>query len=236
MLVRKIVLSLAAIAVLSPFPTVAYADGDEDSTPKPTRVLEGGVRGTVLLFDDGCARITLARELIQESTAKIMKEATRKDTVVMRGPNVIGNGMVIPSLGGAGGVMQMGELPIRKDRLDRFITETEQNIAALQSYVDALQIPAEKAPSLDPVYVSMRDTMQEAQDHLTKLKDLSSAKRLVNGKIGKEALRIYDAMGQLEKQRSQLLKLANALGTDAAQNSAPQSAPAEDKPAEASTK
>jgi hypothetical protein len=216
-IVRSLILSALAVAMIS---APAFCE-DEDTAPaKPTRVLEGGVRGTVLLLDEGCARITLARELIQESAEKIMKEATRKDTIVMRGPNAIGNGIVIPALGGVGGVMQMGEMPIRKDRLDRYVSESEQNIAALQNYVDALQIPAEKSPALDPVYVTIRATMDEAQLHLAKLKELSAAKRLKNGPIGKEALKIYDAMQKLEKQRGQLLALANASNTKPAENSA----------------
>jgi hypothetical protein len=207
MFARSLILSALAVIMLgSP-----VLSADDDTAPaKPTRVLEGGVKGTVLLFDDGCARITLARELIQETTTKIIKESTRKDTVVMRGPNAIGNGIVLPALGGVGGVLQMGELPIRKDRLERYMSETEQNIAALQSYVDALQIPAEKAGAMDPIFGTLRATMDEVQEHLTKLKDLSSAKRLKNGPIAKEALRIYDAMTKLEKQRGQLLALANA--------------------------
>jgi hypothetical protein len=208
MIFRRSLIALACFALLGA-PALAQ-EKEEDKPAKPTRVLEGGVKGTVLLFDDGCARITLARELIQESTTKIMKEATRKDTVVMRGPNAIGNGIVIPALGGAGGIMQMGEMPIRRDRLERYLSESEQNIAALQSYVDALQVPSEKDEKIDAVYVSMRATMDDVQANLAKLKELSAMKRLSNGKIGKTALKIYDAMGQLEKQRSQILALANA--------------------------
>lgn len=206
MLARSVILS-ALVVAFAAVPAFAQ-DVTDDTPPKPTRVLEGGVKGTVLLFDEGCARITLARELIQESTTKIIKEASRKDTVVMRGPNVVGNS-VIPAFGGVGGVMQMGELPIRKERLDRYMNESEQNIAALQNYIDALQIPPDKAATLDPVHEQMRATMQDAQDHLAKLRDLSSAKRLKNGPIAKEALRIYDAMTKLEKQRNQLLALSN---------------------------
>lgn len=206
MFARSVILSALVVAFAA---VPAFAQNVTDDTPpKPTRVLEGGVKGTVLLFDEGCARITLARELIQESTTKIIKESTRKDTVVMRGPNVVGNS-VIPAFGGVGGVMQMGELPIRKERLDRYMNESEQNIAALQNYIDALQIPPDKAATLDPVYEQMRATMQDAQDHLAKLRDLSAAKRLKNGPIAKEALRIYDAMTKLEKQRNQLLALSN---------------------------
>lgn len=185
------------------------AKDNDDPPPKPTRVYETGVKGTVLLFDDGVGKITLVREAIQESTKKIIKESTRKDTVVAHGPNYVGNGIVLPAIGGIGGVMQMGEMPIRKDRLDRYMSETEQNIAALQNYMDALQIPPTKASALDPVYTSMRATMDTVNAELDKLKELSAAKRLNNTKIAKAALHIYDAMTKLEKQRNQMLALAN---------------------------
>lgn len=185
-------------------PVRAGEDGSE--TDKPTRVLEGSVRGSVILFDEGMAKIGMARELVQESTAKIMKEATRKDTIVVRGPNAIGNGIVLPPLGGVGGVMQFGELPIRKDKLQRFLAESEQNLAALQSYVDGLVLPRETSSSLEESLSSMRVTMQSAQEHMQRLKELSSQKRLLNIKIGKEALKIYDAMTSLEKQKTQMLE------------------------------
>lgn len=187
------------------------AEGTSAADSKPVRTLEGGVRGTVLLLDEGLAKINIAREMVQESTGKIMKEATRKDTIVVRGPNAIGNGIIIPAIGGSGGVMQFGEMPIRRDKLLRFLAESEQTLAALQSYVDALGIPTDKTESWGTIHGAMRLTMQDAQDHLAKLKDLSAQKKLANGKIGREALKIYDAMGQLEKQRAQLLEAANSV-------------------------
>lgn len=203
----------AGLLTLSLSAAPAYADESnrksDDSSPPPTRVFEGGVKGTVLLFDDGVGKITLVREAIQESTQKIIKESTRKDTVVAHPANYIGNGIVIPAIGGVGGVMQMGELPIRKDRLDRYMYETEKNIEVLQNYMDALQIPPEKAKRVDPVYTSMRDTMQTVGAELEKLKTLSGAKRLNNLKIAKSALHIYDAMNKLEKQRADLMVAAD---------------------------
>jgi hypothetical protein len=128
----------------------------------------------------------------------------------MRGPNYLGNGVVIPALGGNGGVMQMGELPIRREKLNKFLSDTEQTIVVLQNNIDALQIPPDSEPALATIHGAMRTTMTEVQDHLAKLKELSQAKRLANGKIGREALKIYDAMAQLEKQRAQLFEAANS--------------------------
>lgn len=227
---KKLFAFLACTVVLNAFiPACADEEAAKDKeTEKPTRVLEGGVKGTAIMFDDGVAKIEIARTLIQESCAKIMKEATRKDTVVMRGPNAIGNGIVIPALGGAGGVMQFGDLPMRRDRLERWVTENDQNVAALQSYIDALALPADKAESMKELYASMRATMQQAQDALTQLKDLSGQKRLPNIKIGKAALRIYDAMGKLQKQRDEMLQIASgAVVTTTTESPATQSTTAE---------
>lgn len=181
------------------------SEDESDYDAKPTRVLEGGVKGTALRLEEGLARIGLASELIEESTMKIMKESTRKDTIVVRGPNAIGNGIVLPAMGGVGGVMQFGEMPIRRDRLARFVSETEQNIAALQSYVDALIIPAEKTEAAT-AYGALRTSMETAQQQLTRLKELSAPKRLVNLKIGRAAMAINNAMADIDKQRQVLLK------------------------------
>jgi hypothetical protein len=183
------------------------AKDTNDHSDKPaTRVLEGGIKGTAVPLSEGLSRISVAAVAVQDSCMKIMKEATRKDTVVMRGPNVLPNGTVIPALGGQGGVMQFGEMPIRKDKLQRYLDGSEQTMVALQSYVDALIVPADNAQA-QSIYSDLRFAMQNAQDHLSRLKDLSSQKRLVNVKIGREALSIHDAMTAIERDRSQLAGL-----------------------------
>lgn len=211
---KRSILTLALTLLLSSVAAVC-ADEQGSGSDKPTRVLEGGVKGTVILFDEGLAKISFARELIQESTTKIMKEATRKDTIVVRGPNAIGNGIVIPAIGGVGGVMQFGEMPIRRNKLDRFIADSEQNLAALQTYVDGLVLPPGQTEPLSSTYNSMHATMAEAQAHLQILKELASQKRLANVKIGREALKIFDAMAQIEKQKSTLLDTVTALNAPA---------------------
>lgn len=171
-----------------------------------TPMLQGGVSGTAVRIDDGLTRINLADQAAQQSCEAIMKEATRKDTIVMRGPNYIGNGIVVPALGGQGGVMQMGEMPIRRERLNRYLSESEQNIIAAQSYIDGLIIPPENAPATD-AYTSLRSAMATAQEHLAQLKALSAQKRLLNKPIGRAALAVFDALTAVEKNRSELSKL-----------------------------
>lgn len=173
---------------------------------KKAPMLQGGVSGTAVRIEDGLTRINLGDQAAQQSCESIMREATRKDTIIMRGPNYIGNGIVIPALGGQGGVMQMGEMPIRRDRLNRYLSQSEQNISAAQTYIDGLIIPAENSAATT-AYTSLRSSMAVAQEHLAQLKELSAQKRLMNKPIGREALAIFDAITEVEKSRSELAKL-----------------------------
>jgi hypothetical protein len=185
------------------------AGTDQAQEKKPSRVFEGGVKGTAVPFEEGLARIGAASQSVQESCVQIMKESTRKDTVVMRGPNVLPGGIVIPAIGGQGGVMQFGEMPIRRDRLERYINDTEQSIVALQSYVDALIVPSQNTQAHE-TYARVRMDLQNAQDHLIRLKELASMKKLLNGRIGREALTIHDAMGAIDRSRAQLAQFLPA--------------------------
>lgn len=182
-------------------------DPGEQSGKSKSRVLEGGVKGTAVPLEEGLARISVANQAIQETCMAIMKEATRKDTIVMRGPNVLPGGIVIPALGGQGGVMQMGEMPIHRNKLNKWIENNEQNVAALQTYVDALIVPPGNEEAAG-IYNDLRNSLQSAQEHLSALKELSVAKRLINTKIGREALALHDAIAAMERRRSQLAVIA----------------------------
>jgi hypothetical protein len=189
----------------------AASTSEAESADKPKgRVLEGGVKGTAVPIEEGLARIDAAGSQIQESCMQIIKEAGRKDTIVVRGPNVVGAGIVIPAIGGQGGVMQMGEMPIRRDRLERYMNNSEQSITALQSYVDALMVPNDNGKA-QLAYTDLKAQMASAQDHLSRLKELAAMKRLSNMKIGREALAIHDAIAAMQRDRSQLAQMAPAL-------------------------
>ncbi len=183
----------------------------EESAPDerqltPT-ILKGGIKGAALRTEDGLSKIGEATTAVQSSCMQIMKEATRKDTIVVRGPNVLPGGVVIPPLGGVGGVMQFGEMPMRRERLARFVCESEQSIKALKNYVDALIIPEDKMDQFASIWNNVLSTVADAQEHLAKLKELSSEKKLRNTKIGREALAIHDDMTGLEKSRALMLEL-----------------------------
>ncbi len=170
------------------------------------KVLQGSVKGTAIPLEEGLSKIAVAGQMVQESCMQIMKESTRKDTIVMRGPNVLPGGVVIPALGGIGGVMQMGEMPIRRDRLVRYLNQSEETLKALQTYVDALIIPADNGAA-QAVYTELRTSMQTADESFAQLKELSSMKRLTNTKIGRAALNIHDAMSAIERHRADLAKM-----------------------------
>jgi hypothetical protein len=102
-------------------------------------------------------------------------------------------------------VMQFGEMPIRKDKLKRWVANTEQDLTALKTYVDGLIVPVDNN-SAQTLYSSLRTAMQTAMEHLESLKDLSVQKRLANTKIGREALSIHDAMVEIGKIGGQLMQ------------------------------
>ena len=182
------------------------SDSSSATPAKPSRVFEGGVKGTAILMEEGLAKIGLASDIIQESTTKIMKEAMRKDTIVMRGPNVLPGGVVIPALGGSGGVMQFGEMPIRRAKLEAWLADSDQSIKALQTYVDALILPEGISSDASQAYSELKSSMEVAQDHMARLKELASAKRLLNNRIAKEALKIHDTMAEMQREKSTLMQ------------------------------
>jgi hypothetical protein len=195
-------------AGFQPAPVVTQGTpGSTDDSARKSRVLEGGVKGTALPFAEGISRIGAACDLIQETTERILKEANRQDTIVMRGPNVLPNGTVIPALGGVGGVMKMGYMPMHKDKLARWIANTQQNIDALQSYVDALIIPSTASADTGPAYTALKSSMKRAQLHFQLLKELSEQKRPPNERIAAEAATVHDTMDQILKERSVIQQL-----------------------------
>jgi hypothetical protein len=155
-------------------------------------------------FNQGINYVATAAVAIKQGAEQIIGEATRQDTVVVRGPNVLPGGIVIPATPSPGGVMQLGELPMRKNKLDRWISDLDHNITAMQGYIDGLIIPAEPSPSAATAYAALRAANQSAQEHLALLKELASHKTPSNKKVGRQALFIYDAMSEIEKQQREL--------------------------------
>jgi hypothetical protein len=75
-----------------------------ESRPAP---LKGGVKGSVLLTEDGLNKMGEAIEELKTATTMVMGEVTRKQTTFVRGPNVIGPGIIIPALGGPSGTIPL---------------------------------------------------------------------------------------------------------------------------------
>lgn len=202
---------LAFTFCLSPIPGLAQAEesGSEatesEAAPKP-EPLKGGVKGTAIRLEDGLKTISISTKMVQTSTGEIMKEVTRKETTVAKPANYIGNGIVIPALGGdPTGVVRVGELPARRKRLEAFIGSSEESFAVLQNHVDALIVPNELGfEEAHKLWEGMRSALGAARGNLNKLKELSAQEKLENKAIGKSALAVYDSMTAVEKMREQM--------------------------------
>jgi hypothetical protein len=179
------------------------------AAPEPTpqgTVLQGGVRGAALLFEDGLKKMGEATDSIQGSALRVINEVSRKETIAVRGPNYIGNGIVIPALPNASGTMQFGNLPARAKYLKSFMNQATYYVELLQNEVDALIIPDTRTPEMDRLWSRIRVGMQEIQGHLASLKDLTAGPRFNNDKIAREALAIHDGAREINKLRRQLIK------------------------------
>lgn len=185
------------------------ANENDKSHPTSSTVLQGGVKGAAMRTEDGLMTIGQGADMLRETTTNIMKEATRKDTIVFRGPNYVGNGIVIPAVGGANGsgVLKMGEMPMRRKRLDKWVADAEATILSMESHMNALIIPHDKEQAVEQSWKDLRQCIQTSLDHVQKLKELSQNKSLINKEIGREALQIFDGMNEMDKYRNQVMKV-----------------------------
>lgn len=204
---KRLPLLMSLLLVWAP---VCIAE-DNPQAPADTKLqIQGGIKGTAVPFTQGINYVATAAAVIKQEAEALIGEATRQDTVVVRGPNVLPGGVVIPPIGGPSGVMQLGEMPMRKKKVDRWVGDLEHNVLAMQGYVDGLIIPADQAQAAEPAYTALRAANQKAQEHLAQLKELTSSRGLSNKKIGREALAIYDAMTEIQRQQRVLSTTVHA--------------------------
>ena len=200
--------------------TADSAESKEDKNDDSRTVLQGGVRGSAVRLEEGLGMVEMSSKMVQSSALEIAKEVTRKETVTVRGPNYIGNGIVIPAIGGPNGTMQLGDLPARKEKVERFIVNAEESIKALKSQVDGLIIPEGSAAELSNLWRGMQSTMKVAETNIGVMRDLSaqtpSGKEEINKKdskqIGRAALKVYDSMTALDKMRTQMFSILEPTG------------------------
>lgn len=169
--------------------------------------IKGGVRAAALRTMDGLIAIESSAKILQSSAMELMKEVTRKETVVVRGPNFIGNGIVIPAIGDPSGTMQMGNLPARRKKVETFLSSSEQAYAAVQSQVDALIIPDDAPDDLHNLWLGMRSIMSATKENIEKLRSLANEPKLAGKSIGRASLKVYDSMTALDKIREQMLNI-----------------------------
>lgn len=201
-----------AIAALLTFSANALvASADDTSLPSESStspgVLKGGVRGAALLTEDGLIKMGEAVQEIRQATSGLMTEVTRKDTVVVRGPNVISGNIIIPALPNPSGTIQFGNLPPRKKQMQSLMARLSHMVQLLQNEMDALIIPDDKLDAVSEKWNQMRTTMEGVQSSLAELKALTENERNYdNSKIGKRALYIYEKVGTINNLRRDVLK------------------------------
>lgn len=183
------------------------SSGESKST-----VLQGGVRGSAIKLEEGLVMIESSAKMVQAPALEIAKECTRKETAVMRGPNYIGNGIILPAIGNPNSTVQIGELPARKDKVDEFLSIAEQSMKALRTHVDGLIIPEGSPEDMHNLWKGMQSTMQAAENNINAMRALVAEIPAKKGEIkqkdakplGQAALKVYDSMTALEKMRGQL--------------------------------
>ncbi|MBX9722112.1 MAG: hypothetical protein K2X81_12000 [Candidatus Obscuribacterales bacterium] len=194
------------------------ASADAASTDEKKTVLQGGVRGSAIRLEEGLVMIESSAKMLQGSALEIAKETTRKETVTVRGPNYIGNGIVIPAIGNPNGTMQMGSLPARRDKMESFISTAEEIIKALRTHVDGLIIPEGSKEEMNNLWKGMQSSMQAAENNIATMRELvnqvpgkkNEIKQKDAKPIGQAALHVYDSMTALEKMRSQIDDMVKA--------------------------
>lgn len=187
-------------------------DAAPESLPSPSQVLKGGVRGSAIKLEEGLDMIEQSARMVKDPALEIAKECTRKETAVARGPNYIGNGIVIPAIGNPNGTFQVGELPARKDRVEAFISTAADGVKALRTHVDGLIIPEGSPEEMTNLWKGMQSTMAAAENNISTMKTLLEETPVKKGEIkqkdakplGRAAMKVYDSMTALEKIRGQL--------------------------------
>lgn len=191
--------------------TDSTSDEPKEKSGDNRTVLQGGVRGAAIRMEEGLVLIESSARMVQAPALEMAKECTRKETAVMRGPNYIGNGIVIPAIGNPTSTVQIGELPARKDKLESFLSGSEQAMKALRSHVDGLIVP-EGDERLANLWKGMQSTMQAAEKNIISMRALIEQTSAKRGEIkqkdakpfGQAALKVYDSMTALEKIRTQM--------------------------------
>ncbi|MBX9772527.1 MAG: hypothetical protein K2X29_14215 [Candidatus Obscuribacterales bacterium] len=190
--------------------TAEQTSVDQSTTGSGT-MLKGGVRGAVLIMEDGLQKMGESTTEIQKSTQMMMEEVTRKQTQTIRSPNVLPGGIVIQPFPGPSGTIQFGDLPARKKKIEYLMAQLEYHYKLLSNEVDALMIPEEKFPTIANEWNQIVAIKQEIGQNFDQLRDLTAdPKKYNNDKIGKQALKIYDKTNAMDRLRRQVIKIVAA--------------------------
>jgi hypothetical protein len=208
---------LVSVLCLTTFVSMPIAFGEDasqetqqtaETTTDTSKMLKGGVRGAVLLMEDGLQKMGESTAEIQKSTQMLMTEVTRKQTQTIRSPNVLPGGVVIQPFPGPSGTIQFGDLPARKKKVEYLMAQLEYHYKLLSNEVDALMIPEEKFPTIATQWDQIVALRQDIGQSFDELKELTAdPKRYNNDKIGKSALKVYDKTNAMDRLRRQVIKM-----------------------------
>lgn len=191
---------------------------EESGNQRDSNILKGGVRGSAVRLEEGLEMIEVSAKMVKGPALEIAQECTRKETAVIRGPNYIGNGIVVPAVGNPTGTIQIGELPARTEKLETFLSIQESAIKALRSHVDGLIFPEDSTTEMLNLWKGMQNEMQQTETNISSMRELLSQlprkrqeiKQKDAKPLGQAALKIYDSMTALEKTRGQLEEILKA--------------------------
>ena len=197
---------LALILLLLSF-CACFAQATEGGDPSASTVLKGGVRGAALLTEDGLKKIGATSGSLESSAMRVFGEANRKDTITVRGPNVINGSVIIPAIPNPSGTMQFGQLPPREKFMRSFMNQIAYNVELLQNEIDALILPDNKSPQLEQAWSQIRASMDQVQAHLAELKSLTEGTKYDTDRISREASGVYQGARKIDKLRKDVEKL-----------------------------
>lgn len=199
--------SLIRIAQISPTDSTDIEKKSEasNSSSKADRI-KGSVRGAAVLTSDGLRKIADTSAVIKRVAELIAGEVNRKDEVVTKVPNFVPGGGVIPPVPQPSGTMLAGDLPARKEVLDRFMRQISYKVELLHNTIDALIIPPDRQKDLEPLWAKIKLNMIELQKHYELLSAATREPPYNKTKIGRAALSVFDCAERIEKLRKKAYK------------------------------
>jgi len=184
---------------------------DDSSSPAASgKTLQGGVRGTVMLTEDGLKRIGETTHELRRWSLQLVGETSKKETVPVLPPNVLPNGVVIPAIPQPSGTIQMGHVPATRGMVGLLMSRTEYQVKLLRNEVNALIIPDNKMEAVAEPWGRIRGLTKEIISSYRQLKTLTTAPSYDDDKIARAASDIYYKAEDINKLRKKVMKIVKS--------------------------